>query len=130
MPPRSLRLPSLTLFTSGPLCSLCDVAKADLAEVRKKVPFNLELYDIRRVKDDPDEYNRVAWRRLYQYDVPVLHLHAEGDTSIEALSGKKGWGGRVAKHRIDKDKLEKLVTEWTKKLNPPTEQEKAEKQAP
>ncbi|BGP13108.1 hypothetical protein JCM10213v2_001027 [Rhodosporidiobolus nylandii] len=113
MPPRPLRLPSLTLFTSGPTCSLCEVAKVDLAEV----PFNLEYYDIRRRADDPEEYERTAWRRLYQWDVPVLHLHPEGDNSIEALSGKKGYGGRIAKHRIDKDKLEALIKEWTKTLN-------------
>ncbi|GAA6041677.1 hypothetical protein JCM8097_003080 [Rhodosporidiobolus ruineniae] len=117
MPPRPPRLPSLTLFT-GNHCSLCDVAKADLAEVQKKAPFNLRLYNIsRRADEDPDDYNRTAWRRLYQYDIPVLHLHPPGDTTLEALSGKKGYGGRVAKHRIDKDKLEVLVKEWTRKLN-------------
>lgn len=64
---RPRRLPTLTLFTSGPLCSLCDVAKADLAAVQKQHPFHLKLYDIRRKQgDDPQEYERTAWRRLYQ----------------------------------------------------------------
>lgn len=64
---RPRRLPTLTLFTSGPLCSLCDVAKADLAAVQQQHPFNLKLYDIRRKQgDDPQEYERTAWRRLYQ----------------------------------------------------------------
>lgn len=154
MPPRLPRLPTFTLFT-GPNCSLCDVAKADLAELRKKVrscsfvhsksvlttellqvPFNLEYYNIKRVEDDPDEYNRTAWRRLYQvrsthrlddetlltsipvqYDIPVLHLHPPGDSTLEGLSGKKAYGGRVQKHRIDKEKLQALVKEWTVKLN-------------
>ncbi|GAA5905402.1 hypothetical protein JCM6882_003150 [Rhodosporidiobolus microsporus] len=117
MPHRPVRLPHLTLFT-GKHCSLCDVAKGTLEEVRKKAPFKLSYYNISRPDgEDPDEYNRTAWRRLYQYDIPVLHLHPEGDTSLKALSGKKGLGGRVAKHRIDKDKLEKLVKEWTAKLN-------------
>ncbi|GAA5830584.1 hypothetical protein JCM11251_002521 [Rhodosporidiobolus azoricus] len=118
MPPRSpTRLPSLTLFT-GNHCSLCGVAKDALEEVRQKAPFHLSYYNISRpVGEDPDEYNRTAWRRLYQYDIPVLHLHPPGDTSIEGLSGKKGYGGRVAKHRIHKDKLEKLVKEWTAQLN-------------
>ncbi|GAA5856410.1 hypothetical protein JCM8547_008731 [Rhodosporidiobolus lusitaniae] len=117
MPPRLPRVPTFTLFT-GPHCSLCDVAKADLAELRKKVPFNLNLYNIKRLAgEDPDEYNRTAWRRLYQYDIPVLHLHPAGDQTLEALSGKKGLGGRIAKHRIDKDKLEKQIREWTSKLN-------------
>lgn len=63
------RLPTLTLFTSGPLCSLCDVAKADLADVQKVQPFHLKLYDIRRKlgeQEDREEYERTAWRRLYQ----------------------------------------------------------------
>ncbi|GAA6005379.1 hypothetical protein JCM10207_002960 [Rhodosporidiobolus poonsookiae] len=109
MPPRPPRLPTLTLFTGGKECSLCDVAKADLAEVQKQIPFNLRLYNIRRpTGEDPDEYNRTAWRRLYQYDIPVLHLHPAGDCSIEALAGRRGFGGRVMKHRIDKEKLAAL----------------------
>ncbi|GAA5860250.1 hypothetical protein JCM3774_000357 [Rhodotorula dairenensis] len=113
---RPRRLPTLTLFTSGPLCSLCDVAKADLASVQRHTPFHLKLYDIRRKHgDDPEEYERTAWRRLYQYDVPVLHYSA--DDSLEALAGRKGKGGRVMKHRIDKEKLADLVKEWTRELN-------------
>lgn len=63
---RLLRLPTLTLFTSGPQCSLCEIAKADLAEVQAVEPFHLRLYDIRKQQDDPLEYERTAWRRLYQ----------------------------------------------------------------
>lgn len=136
---RPRRLPTLTLFTSGPLCSLCDVAKDDLASVQRQNPFHLKLYDIRRKHgDDPDEYERTAWRRLYQvrlplplplapcggvdhggpcpqYDVPVLHYSV--DDSLEALAGRNGKGGRVMKHRIDKEKLASLVKEWTRGLN-------------
>ena len=139
---RPRRLPTLTLFTSGPLCSLCDVAKADLAAVQKQHPFHLKLYDIRRKQgDDLQEYERTAWRRLYQvrlfslqricmerltltdvaseqYDVPVLHYGASGEDSLDSLAGRKGQkGGRVMKHRIDKDKLAELVKEWTRQLN-------------
>ncbi|KZT69826.1 hypothetical protein DAEQUDRAFT_645373, partial [Daedalea quercina L-15889] len=39
------RLARLTLF-SGPNCSLCDTAKAELAKVRQQRPFNLETVNI------------------------------------------------------------------------------------
>lgn len=67
MPPR---LPRLVLFTGGPSCSLCEVAKADLAAVHRSTPFDLTLYDIRRPQNyDPStlaESDRTVWRRLYQ----------------------------------------------------------------
>ncbi|BGP53308.1 hypothetical protein JCM8202_000078 [Rhodotorula sphaerocarpa] len=115
---RPKRLPTLTLFTSGPQCSLCDIAKADLAAVQRNQPFQLRLYDIRRQPadpEDPEEYERTAWRRLYQYDVPVLHYSA--DDSLESLAGRRGRGGRIMKHRIDKEKLAALVKTWTQELN-------------
>ncbi|GAA5991532.1 hypothetical protein JCM10908_005748 [Rhodotorula pacifica] len=121
---RPRRLPTLTLFTSGHLCSLCDVAKVDLAAVQKEQPFHLKLYDIRRKVgvEDPEEYERTAWRRLYQYDIPVLHYSAHD--SLDSLAGRKGKGGRVMKHRIDKDKLASLVKEWTRQLNQEEEEGK------
>lgn len=52
-----------------------------------------------------------------QYDIPVLH---RGDpTSFDSLSGRDGTGGRVMKHRIDQEKLVRLVQEWTTQLNKP-----------
>jgi hypothetical protein len=42
-PDVSMRLPRLRLFTGGPECSLCEIAKADLATVKAKVPSNLPL---------------------------------------------------------------------------------------
>ncbi|GJN87694.1 hypothetical protein Rhopal_000649-T1 [Rhodotorula paludigena] len=119
MPPGPLRLPTLTLFGKTRNCSLCDVAKADLEDVRKVAPFHWNFYDIAKQGADDDlEYERTAWRRLYQYDIPVLHLSA--DDSLDSLAGRKGYGGRVMKHRIDKDKLAQLVREWTEKLNQET----------
>lgn len=51
-----------------------------------------------------------------QYDIPVLH-RAES-SSFEALSGRTGeGGGRIMKHRIDKEKLRELVVKWTEELN-------------
>lgn len=69
MPPRpsSLRLPTLTLFTKEGSCSLCDVAKEDLKAIQRVAPFRLQLYDIAKQGPDDDlEYERTAWRRLYQ----------------------------------------------------------------
>ncbi|BGO98284.1 hypothetical protein NBRC10513v2_002676 [Rhodotorula toruloides] len=121
MAARLTRLPTLTLFTSGPTCSLCEIAKADLAQVQAVQPFHLRVYDIRKQQDDPLEYERTAWRRLYQYDVPVLHFSK--DDTIDSLAGRKGAGGRVMKHRIDKEKLARLVKQWTERTD---EEEAAE----
>ncbi|KPV76716.1 uncharacterized protein RHOBADRAFT_66071 [Rhodotorula graminis WP1] len=118
MPPRPpLRLPTLTLFTKeGGSCSLCDVAKIDLKHVAATAPFHLRLYDISRQPGLDDlEYERTAWRRLYQYDIPVVHYSI--DDSLDALAGRKGRGGRVMKHRIDKAKLAQLVRQWTDEMN-------------
>jgi hypothetical protein len=121
MPPR---IPRLTLFTGGPACTLCTTAKAALLETQKRTPFHLSLYDIRKVpNEDYDRASdRTAWRRLYQYDIPVLH-RASLDT-FESLSGREGTGGRVMKHRIDQGKLEALIKRWTAEMN--EEDEKVE----
>ncbi|GAA5994774.1 hypothetical protein JCM5350_007990 [Sporobolomyces pararoseus] len=114
---QKLKLPRLTLFTGGPECSLCEVAKQDLRKVQQIAPFELNYYNIRKIPgEDPDlAYDRTTWRRLYQYDIPVLHLSS--DDSFDSLAGRVGKGGRVMKHRIDKSKLEQLVKEWTQALN-------------
>lgn len=115
MPPRP-KLPHLTLFTSGPQCTLCTVAKAELAQLQETVPFHLDLYDIRRPAGvDPDYSDRTAWRRLYQYDVPVLHRGAV-EWGFDRLSGREGPGGRIVKHRIDREKLAVLIKQWTEEL--------------
>ncbi|GAA5924259.1 uncharacterized protein JCM15063_005584 [Sporobolomyces koalae] len=128
MSSRQLKLPRLTLFTGGPECSLCEVAKQDLHQVQRneseqQAPFVLNYYNIRKLEgEDPDSaYDRQTWRRLYQYDIPVLHLSQ--DDSFDSLAGRIGKGGRVMKHRIDKQKLELLVKEWTHALNPELPQE-------
>ncbi|GAA5937943.1 hypothetical protein JCM3775_002403 [Rhodotorula graminis] len=101
MPPRPpLRLPTLTLFTKeGGSCSLCDVAKIDLKHVAATAPFHLRLYDISRQPGLDDlEYERTAWRRLYQYDIPVVHYSI--DDSLDALAGRKA-SKRPAEDDID-----------------------------
>ncbi|KAK4052129.1 hypothetical protein OIV83_002423 [Microbotryomycetes sp. JL201] len=122
---RRSKLPSIAKTSrSGAECSLCEVAKQDLAAVQRIAPFHLSLYNIRRQEgDDPDEYNRTAWRRLYQYDIPVLHRGRATDFS--ALAGRANThgqliGGRVMKHRVDKDRLAQL-SKHALRSEPPTE---------
>ncbi|WVR07151.1 hypothetical protein IAU60_004192 [Kwoniella sp. DSM 27419] len=95
MPPR-IPLPRLTLFTGGKECSLCEVAKHELGVLRRTTPFELDLWDIRDPPANVDAKEAKKWRRLYQYDIPVLHL---GDK-------------RIQKHRIDKSKLQEAIEEW------------------
>ena len=85
-------LPRLTLYTGGPECSLCEVAKEALAELHKstEIDFVLETVNIREKISDPAVKTA---RRLWQYDIPVLLLD----------------GRFVMKHKVDPVKLEKLV---------------------
>lgn len=48
--------------------------RAEIDKVAQKIPISLSTYNIR---DDslPDVQH---WRRLYQYDIPVLHLDGQG----------------------------------------------------
>ncbi|KAH7889495.1 thioredoxin-like protein [Phlebopus sp. FC_14] len=79
------RIPRLTLF-SGPNCSLCDIAKAELAKVRQKREFDLEVINI---QDNGQE----MWKKKYVYWIPALHVDGkevakgrwEASTVIEAL---------------------------------------------
>eukprot|EP00965_Chrysotila_dentata_P048844 1620710-Pleurochrysis_carterae.AAC.1 len=58
--------PKVRLFTKEG-CTLCDVAKKALVEVRDEHPHTLEAVDI------TDEGNRQYWDK-YKYDIPVLHI--------------------------------------------------------
>ncbi|KXN91427.1 hypothetical protein AN958_00689 [Leucoagaricus sp. SymC.cos] len=69
MASRLLRIPRLTLF-SGPNCSLCDVAKAELARVRQQREFQLETINI---QDEGQE----RWKRKYVYWIPALHIEGK-----------------------------------------------------
>ncbi|KAL7421744.1 hypothetical protein Q5752_003515 [Cryptotrichosporon argae] len=97
-----LPLPRLTLFTGGKECSLCEVAKADLAAVRRTHPFDITLWNIRAPPAGADKCEAKKWRRLYQYDIPVLHLDDE----------------RIQKHRIDKDALVHALEAWRERAQP------------
>ncbi|KIY62567.1 hypothetical protein CYLTODRAFT_458878 [Cylindrobasidium torrendii FP15055 ss-10] len=63
------RLPRFTLF-SGPNCSLCDVAKAELAKVRQTRPFELDVINIQ-------DAGQERWKRKYVYWIPALHLEGK-----------------------------------------------------
>ncbi|KIJ44314.1 hypothetical protein M422DRAFT_252320 [Sphaerobolus stellatus SS14] len=80
-----LRLPRLTLFT-GPNCSLCQVAKEELAKVRVTRPFNLQTVDIH--SEDGKK-----WRTKYAWFIPVLHLEDK-----EVAKGR--WDQTVVKEAL------------------------------
>ncbi|KAG6906516.1 hypothetical protein DXG01_013481 [Tephrocybe rancida] len=105
MAARLARLPRLTLF-SGPNCSLCDIAKAELAKVRQTVrvfaarcikvthaflqrPFQLETINIQ----DPGQEK---WKKKYVYWIPALHLE----------------GKEIAKGRWDAQTITPALDSW------------------
>ncbi|KAI9508441.1 hypothetical protein F5148DRAFT_1149005 [Russula earlei] len=79
------RLARLTLY-SGTNCSLCDVAKAELAKIKQKRNFELDIVNIR----DPGQER---WRKKYANWIPALHIDGrevakgrwDGQTVIQAL---------------------------------------------
>ncbi|CEH17599.1 Thioredoxin-like fold [Ceraceosorus bombacis] len=83
-------LPHFTLYT-GTGCSLCDVVKDQLKRLSAQHPHVLRLYNIR----DDGSVNVKYWRRLYQYDIPVLHLE----------------GQEVARHSVSDEKLLEILTQ-------------------
>ena len=56
----------LTLFTRAN-CGLCDTAKRNVHQVQARKPFKYTEVDIM-------EPEHKAWRDVYEFDVPVLHL--------------------------------------------------------
>jgi len=88
----------LTLF-SGPNCSLCDVAKAQLAEARKTRSFDLDVVNIQGPGQE-------RWKRKYVYWIPALHVE----------------GIEVAKGRWDSDTVTRILDEWER--NSPSIEEK------
>ncbi|OSD08323.1 DUF836-domain-containing protein [Trametes coccinea BRFM310] len=82
------RIARLTLF-SGPNCSLCDIAKAELAKVRQQRPFELETVNIQ----DPGQER---WKRMYVYWIPALHVE----------------GKEVAKGRWDAQTVNQALDTW------------------
>ncbi|KDN38846.1 hypothetical protein RSAG8_09252, partial [Rhizoctonia solani AG-8 WAC10335] len=82
-----IRLPRLTLF-SGPQCSLCDIAKAELSALRNEHNFELTTIDIHSPGQE-------RWKRRYVYWIPALHLD-----DVEIAKGR--WDAntkRIAENR-------------------------------
>ena len=67
-------LPHITIFT-GTDCQLCNEAKEVLEEI--EAPFTMSTYNIH----DDNEHKVEYWRRKYQYDIPVLHLRWDEDST-------------------------------------------------
>ncbi|KAM5532948.1 hypothetical protein V8D89_013414 [Ganoderma adspersum] len=79
------RIARLTLF-SGPQCSLCDTAKAELAKVRQQRPFELETINIQ-------DAGQERWKRKYVYWIPALHVEgkevAKGRWDAQTVGSKE-----------------------------------------
>ncbi|EUC55914.1 DUF836 family protein [Rhizoctonia solani AG-3 Rhs1AP] len=82
-----IRLPRLTLF-SGPQCSLCDIAKAELKTLRKEHNFELTTIDIHSPGQE-------SWKRRYVYWIPALHLD-----DIEIAKGR--WDATTVRPFLEK----------------------------
>lgn len=58
----------LTLFTRAN-CGLCDSAKQTMTQVQRRKPGHFHYSEVDIMKPE-----NKAWRDLYDFDVPVLHL--------------------------------------------------------
>ncbi|KAH9180430.1 hypothetical protein EDB89DRAFT_1900328 [Lactarius sanguifluus] len=76
-----------------PNCSLCDVAKAELAKVRQMYQFELDVVNIQ----DPGQEH---WKRKYVYWIPALHIDGE----------------EVAKGRWDRQTVIQALDSWRKNI--------------
>lgn len=90
----------LTLFTRAN-CSLCDVAKSKIAEVQGKRTVEYDEIDVMAA-------GQREWKKLYQYETPVLHVervfHTYSKPNVVSDT-KKLW------HRFSAEDIEKLVDE-------------------
>jgi hypothetical protein len=127
MPPR-LPIPKLTLFTGGKECSLCEVglseakaevkesdnqvAKQELAILRKSTAFDLVYWNIRDPPSGADEWEAKKWRRLYQYDIVSLAVRKQNQASAKFQPVLHLDDKRVQKHRINRPELQKVLEEW------------------
>ncbi|RMZ88395.1 hypothetical protein DV736_g4367, partial [Chaetothyriales sp. CBS 134916] len=93
----------LTLFT-GKNCSLCDVAKGRLAQVRKTRTVEYSEIDI-----TADGHQR--YRELYKYDIPVLHIERAVSTKSQLNTASQL---KVLMHRFQVEDVEKLIDETEK----------------
>lgn len=85
------RLPRLTLYTKHP-CPLCDELKQELQPFYHRIQF--EEVDITLQEDQ-------RWKKLYQYEIPVLYLENRF----------------LCKNRLNKDVLEKNLSDLEQEWN-------------
>ena len=75
---------NVTMFTTGPECTLCEATWGDLVLLGERLAFDLESVDLRdRRAPEPD----------YLFRAPVVHVD----------------GSRVAEGRIDRANLERVL---------------------
>lgn len=94
------RIPRLRLF-SGPNCSLCDVAKAELAQVRKTHDFELETINIQAPGQE-------SWKKKYVYWIPVVHLEGKE-------IGKGRWTAQTVTDALEKWRKEEAIPDSNSK---------------
>ncbi|KAM0796291.1 hypothetical protein BDR22DRAFT_812334 [Usnea florida] len=93
----------ITLFTREN-CSLCDTAKSVITKVSKK----------RRVDYHEVDVMASEWRRVYEFDVPVLHVQRVSKNSNECTDGIET---RKLMHHFDQMQVEKLIDETEGQLS-------------
>jgi hypothetical protein len=90
----------LTLFTRAN-CGLCDTAKHNVAKFLARKPVQYSEVDIM-------EPGNKAWKDVYEFDVPVLHVQTEAKASGELSDPRKLF------HRFTEQEVEKVVNEVSK----------------
>jgi hypothetical protein len=98
MLPTAIRLGQsarVTLFTRAG-CGLCDTAKHNVLQLHKRRPFEYSELDIMHP-------SHKLWKDVYEFDVPVLHVHSAKDATLS--DPKKLF------HRFSEQEVEKLVDE-------------------
>ncbi|EOA82101.1 hypothetical protein ACJQWK_05278 [Exserohilum turcicum] len=86
----------ITLFTRTP-CGLCDTAKAVVHNVKAKRP--LDFHEINVMDPGQDK-----WKKLYEFDTPVIHIDEAGASETTASSLK-------LMHRFKEEDVMKLMDE-------------------
>ena len=88
---------SLTLFTRVN-CSLCDTAKSAISQARKTREVDYEEIDV--MAD-----GQRAWRDLYEFDTPVLHVQNNRGKTNALSEAKKLF------HRFSTEDVQRAIDE-------------------
>lgn len=93
----------VTLFTRAN-CGLCVTAKNTVAQLNKRKPFDYHEVDIMVPGNE-------AWKNVYEFDVPVLHIQAPRTGGTELSDPKKLF------HRFTEEAVEDLVDQVEKEAH-------------